>query len=510
MVTGFPPSETLQPSRPRKRRIWPWAAGSIIIPLVVIITTLAGARYVTQQRLAAMVTPAPSLPPLRVVDVIQPPTGVALWGLASLNGEPVTLVYNTKSASPGCLPDVACPATLANQVTSYSAAGGWLTHSITPVDSAHCALAPVDAAGVAYLVCPGGIQVISLASGLVTGQFPLPAGLDTAHAALDSASNTLYVTGSGLSSARALYAFDLGTGKQIASQPLSGPASAPIVETGQNQVLLLVNGGGAQPTLAAFHARTLLPLGAATLSAGWRAGPLDPGANQLYLFGRNGAVGVIDPGAVTFSATQPQPAIKPAPLAPLTGARALGWSPPAHALVALYADHITAYDATSLRPYAESPISGAWDAQQPLPVDGAGALYAPDTSGAIVALSLARPTGMAAPDAATALVMARAGLGPLLPNTNQTPPFLDAQTFPVTATTLTRDFAIHYSDLGWRGPYLGHVSAKIVQTGKQPGDYTVTFAVDWNQLFVHTHSWTVELLPDGRVKMLTDTGDSIP
>lgn len=512
MVTGSPPPETLQASRPRKRRVWPWAAGSILIPLVVIVTTLLGARFVSRARLAAMVAPAPALPPLRVAAVIQPPAGVALWALTSAGGHPLALAYNTQAPS-ACIPDLACPSVrFANQFAIYDGYTGspLLTRAITPANLSQCALLTNGAPTFAYLVCPGQVQQVSLSTGQTARHFSLPAGLDTAHAALDTATNTLYVTGA-VTGAGALYAFDLKTGAQVARQPLSGPASAPIVEAGQKHVLVLINGGDAQPTLLAFRLRTLRPIGAETLLPGWRAGPRDSTSEQLYLYRLDGAVGSIDMSQLALALSQPYPAAALTTLTPLSGARALGWDSNHQTLVALYGDHVTAYDAESLQPYASLPISGVWDAQRPLPVDdSAGEVYAPDASGAIVALTLARPSAIPAPDAATALVMARAGLGALLPDTNQTPPFLSSQTFPVSVTTIARTFAIHYSDLGWRGPYPGHASAKVIKAGKQQGDYIITFAVDWNQLFVRTHSWTVELLPDGRVRMLTDTGDAIP
>ena len=505
MVTGSPPSETHP--YPSKRPVWPWAAGSILIPLVIVAATLAGARFVARNRLAAMIAPAPDLPPLRVVTAIQPPAPIALWGLGSSNGAPVALVYTTQGPS-ACLPSAACPgAPLANQLGVYGGAGApQFTRSMTPTDLSQCAPPEGSAPSLAYLVCPGQVQAVSLATGETIHQFALPAGLDTIHATLDVATNTLFVTGNS-----ALYAFDLTSGKQLARQPVSGSASAPIVDSNLQRVYVLLGGGGPRPSLEAFQSRALNPLGGAALPAGWSAGPRDDGSNTLYCFGKAGLVGAIDLGASSFSPTQPYPTITPDPTPPLTGALALGWDPAQVTLVALYADHVTAYDAESLQPFAAAPVAGAWDAQRPLPVDTVrGALYTPDASGAIVALSLTRPRAIPAPDAATALMMARAGLGALLPDTNQTPPFLDAQTFPVTQTTLARNFAIHYSDLGWRGPYPGHASARVVKAGTQPGDYIITFAVDWNQLFVHTHSWTVELLSDGRVKLLADTGDAIP
>lgn len=508
MMTGSPPADPVQAPRPRKRRIWPWAAGSIILPLVIIVTTLVGARFVAQQRLAAMVTLAPALPPLRVAAAIQPPAGISAWTLASSHGAPVALIYGAQAPST-CIPDAACPgAPLASQLAIYDGATSrqLLARSITPADLSQCAALAGRASDVVYLVCPGQVQMVSLATGETARQLPLPAGLDTAHAALDDATSTLYVPGSG-----ALYSFDLATGKQIASQPLGGSASTPAVDANQGRVYALVAGGTSHPVLLAFRARTLQPLGGASLPAGWSAGPRFDNANTLYLFGRQGAVGATGLGEVTLSVARPYPTVTPDPVGPLTGARALGWDAGRQTLVAQYADHVTAYDAESLQPYAASPIASAWDAARPLSVDAVhGVLYVPDASGAIVALSLARPTAASAPDAATAVVMARAGLGALLPDTNQAPPFLSAQTFPVSQTTVARNFAIHYSDLGWRGPFPGHASAKVVKAGAQAGDYIITFAVDWNQLFVHTHSWTVELLPDGRVRMLADTGDAIP
>jgi hypothetical protein len=508
MMTGSPPAEAAQARRPNKRRVWPWAAGSIILPLVIIVTTLVGARFVARERLAAMIAPAPALPPMRVAAAIQPPAGASAWALGSLNGAPAALVYGAQGPS-SCIPETACPsAPLASQLAIYDGATGAasLTRSITPTDVSQCAALAGSATGVAYLVCPGQLQTVSLATGETTRQVPLPAGLSAAHAALDGAASTLYIPGSG-----ALSAFDLASGKQIASQPLGGPASTPVVDSNAGRVYTVVGSGSPHPALLAFQARTLRPLGGAELPAGWSAGPRFANANTLYLFGPRGAVGAVDLGAVAFTTAQPYPAVTPDPVGPLTGARALGWDAGRQTLIALYADHVAAYDAESLQPFAASPVSGAWDPARPLPVDAVrGVLYVPDASGAIVALSLARPTGMAAPDAATAVVMARAGLGGLLPETNQTPPFLSAQTFPITQTAVARNFAIHYSDLGWRGPFHGHASAKVVKAGARAGDYIITFAVDWNQLFVHTHSWTVELLPDGRIRMLSDTGDAIP
>lgn len=507
MVTGSPPSDTRQTASSPKRPIWPWAAGSILIPLLIIIGTLAGARAVAQGR--PMPPPVLALSPLRVATVIQPAAGVALWNLVASqpSSSPIALVYSASSLS-ACLPGSPCPRPpLATTLTTYDAVtGGQLTtQSISPVNLSHCALLTSAQDDPTYLLCPGQAQVISPTTGLATDQIALPTWLDASRAALDGATNTLYAI-----DGDALYAFDLATGAQVARQPLSGQASSPIVDASLHHVDVLLDGGGSHPTLSVFQERTLTPAGSAALPAGWRAGPLDGAFDQLYLFGPGGVVGDISLNALAHSLTRPYPAVTPSRLASLRGVSALGWDITHLTLVALFANHVTAYDTQSLQPYAEAPVSGAWDPQRPLPVDSVyGMLYAPDRSGAIVALSLARPTAKATPDAATALLIARAGFGALLHDTSQTPPFLDVATFPATETTVTRNFAIHFSDFGWRGPYPGHASAKVIKNSA-PGDYVVVFAVDWNQLFVHTHSWTVELLSDGRIKILTDTGDAIP
>jgi hypothetical protein len=179
---------------------------------------------------------------------------------------------------------------------------------------------------------------------------------------------------------------------------------------------------------------------------------------------------------------------------------------------------VVAFDYELLQPYAEAPVAGAWDAQRQLPVDAVHNIaYVPDASGAVVALSLERTRSFIAPDPRTAALLARAGLGQLLPDTNQTPAFLTGYQFPLVygsgatdAKAINLNFAIHYSDLGWKGPFPGTTQTTFVSAGSQAGDYTFAFEVSWNQQFVHTHTWTVELLPDGRVKTLSDTGDALP
>jgi hypothetical protein len=527
MQTRVPTSGNGQTSSPRSRRIWPWAAGSIAIPLIVIAATLFGARYAARRYLATQVAPAPQLPPLRVQSVIQPEDGVGLWTLAvDPRSHPVIAAYSYGEA-PACVPGSSCVAPNVNQLTLFPtgspAPQGQLARGVTPTDVSACSLLADTAHGALVLVCPGQVQVDTADTELTVNQFSLPAGLDTAHASLDSNTNTLYLTGSS-----ALHAYDLTSGAQIATQQLNGSLSAPIVDPLTGRVYVLENGGSSQPILLGFQmtrARALQQLGAEKLPTGWRAGPADSVAQKLFIFGPADAVAAVDLGAFHLPTATGAPLTPPAALttlAPLKGALALGFDNQHQILVALYADRVVAFDYELLRPYAEAPVAGAWDAQRPLPVDVAGDIaYIPDDSGAVVALSLARTRSFVAPDADTAELLARAGLGKLLPDTNQTPPFLIGYQFPLVygspakeAEAINLNFAIPYTipyvGVRWQGPFPGTTRAAFVRAGSQSGDYTFRFDMTWNQQFVHTHSWTVELLADGRVKMLSDTGDQLP
>ncbi|HEX9037982.1 MAG TPA: hypothetical protein VF808_13440 [Ktedonobacterales bacterium] len=510
MVTGDPsiPAQAAH----RRPRIWPWAAGSILIPLVIIAGALAGSRYAARARLAAEVTPAQALPPLRVLSVIQPLTPIGQWALMPNAVRPVALTL-TYAASSACLPGATCAAPIPGQLTLYDAASAAPLASqslavtgLGQTDLRQCELATDTTSSIAYLVCSGLVERIALDTGRTSMAFAYPYNFTGGHAELGVADHTLFI-----SLGQTLSAYNLESNQLTASQTLGGQLSAPYLDAERGRVFVVVNGGSDQPRLAAFTTRGLTPLGNEALPAGWRAGPRDHSTDRLYLFSKDGAVGAVELGASVLELTPPYPAASVTTYGPLRGARALGWDPINQAVVALFSDHLTAFDTESLQPYGSLPVSGVWDPQRPLAVDSYhGVLYAPDTSSAIAAISLGHPNSRIALEVPTAIMLARAGLGALLPDTNQSPPFLDYTTFPLTMTALARNFAIHYSDLGWRGPFAGHAAVASVKAGKQPGDYVITFAVDWNQLFVHRHAWTVELLPDGRVRMLTDTGDAIP
>lgn len=514
MLTRAPRIRGEKSTSSHQRRIWPWAAGSIIVPLLVILTTLIGARVMDRTRLDQEVTSTRFTTPLDVKMVIQPSAGVALWALTTnAQGAPVIAALGGQGLS-SCAPITPCDApNPATHLLVYDATTGVqiLSHPIAATDVRECASPDGSPAGTFYAICGGNLQAFSLTDGSVMTQYALPKGVNDASAALDPTHNALYLIG-GDASHPDLISDDLTTGAFIAMQGITGGGviSNPIVDAANGHVLVVENSGGTLPTLAAFDARTLRPLGAVTLDQGVVVGSLDPASDLLFVQWVNSSVGAIDLHQTTFSANEPYPAAATNQLSPQTGATAMGFDKVTQTLVTITTQTVTAYNTKSLAPYASLPVAGPWNKQRLLPVDSKqGIVYLPDSSGAIVGLSLAAPTTTAR-DPATAIALARAGLVPLLPAATQTPPFLARKTFPVSATTIAHTFAIKGGPTGWQGPYPGSATVKVVKIGAQPGDYTVAFTVVWDQRFVHTHTWTVELLPDGRVKMVSDIGDAIP
>jgi hypothetical protein len=174
-----------------------------------------------------------------------------------------------------------------------------------------------------------------------------------------------------------------------------------------------------------------------------------------------------------------------------------------------------ALDTRAGRTLAELPLVARWPTYMPLPVDQTrGLLYLPSDHGAIVIIrDGAGNAGLTAPSAA---ILARAALAKLLPDTNQDPPFVAPDTFPLGAGTPAHpetralDFWIHFADRGWQGPYPGTASVAITSDGARPGGYIVTFTITWRQLFERTHTWVCAVAPSGAVALRSETGDIVP
>jgi hypothetical protein len=486
MLTGAPPSDRVSATPSPRRRVWPWAAGSIIITLAVIAATLIGHRLAAQARLASQVVHTHTL-----VAQIAP-----------------TL----------CAPTSQCggnQTALAGFAFYDSATGALRGQSLfTPTDTAHALTDTTH--GATYLISGGSVTIYSDATGKQAGKYSSSFDSHLQSVALDGRTGMIYTVSD---TDVAINAFDAATGQQVASAPLPPPSAGGTlgsdirVDESAGRAYVY-NGNAMNPILYAFNASDLTPLGSWRLPGrGGSLGPLDSAAHTLYLGGAQLDLTTLpaDGAGEQVSAEQTIQS------AALGSASHFGVDSATSALVLMTRAGIEARAANSVQPYAALPLIRAATVNSSdsmpwmLPIDAsAGLVYMPGDDNTILIVSLARPTSHAAPNALTAAVMARAAMAKLLPNTNQIPPFVAAQTFPLGAGAVERQYSIHYSDLGWKGPYAGTASISDVKAGATAGDYTMTFTITWNQLFLRQHSWTVEVTPDGRVHLLADSGDAIP
>lgn len=521
MLTGAPPSDRVSASPSPRRRVWPWAAGSIVITLAVIVATLVGHRLAAQQRLASQVMPAPALPPLAVEALIHAPGAIASL---ALDASTHTLV--AQIAPRGCphIP-IRCEWTPTNQsgVAFYDSATGALrSQTLTSASDTQFTLTD-PAHGVTYLIEPKTVTIFSDATGKQTGAYRSPMGANAQAAAIDPQTGVIYT----LDASNTLKAYSGSDGQLMASAKApAGSASSQLLFDADTQRVYIYASGGDQPaTLAAFSASDLSPLGSwhiPQLSSGqFVAGPLDAQTHMLYLFGPDGHLWRID--LFGLSANGAGQTVHPQQVQSPVGVNGLGVT--GALLVPMWSTSATnagveALNPSTGQPYAAlpliHPVAGG-PTPLTLPIDTISRLaYLPGDDDTILIVSLAPPTTHAAPSLLTAEVMARAAMSKLLPDTNQNPPFVAAQTFPLGMGTVQRQYFIHYSDLGWKGPYAGTASVKeggapASQIGHElPGEYVMTFSITWNQLFLRQHSWTVQVTPDGRVHLLADSGDAIP
>lgn len=512
-----PPAQAPSPPAQPRRPVWPWAVGTIVVTLAVIAATLVGHRLVARARLAAQVASPPSAPVMRVVSAIRasPNPGT----LCDTLDTPAHTLIAYRGPSATCAgvasPSVSGQPTLL--LALYDSVSGQMRSILTiPTQGSPAFVVSDDAHGQVYIAQVNRVTILDATSGKVVGSYASNLGQHAVAMALDPATGALYVVASD-GSARAV---DAATGAALASSP-TAPGPTGLLPTPTGMALDTTAGllytyaprvAPAQPNvmIQAYHLADLSPAGAVMLPTNWQPGPYNAAEGTLYCFGPGGAVGAVRlPRAV---ASQSRQTVQPAPVAALRGASRIGWDTAGGLLLRMGAQNTDLLRASDGQVVARAPYVGAAAKDtQPIAVDTArGLAYVNDGAGDILITSLTPMKGTAAPNAATALVMARAGLASLLPNTNQSPPFLSAQTFPLSPGAIDRQYFIHYADLGWKGPYSGSASVTDVRAGSQPGDYTMTFAVTWNQLFLHQHSWQVELTPDGRAHLRAESGDAIP
>jgi|GEM_PF-1672939 len=517
---------------PQRKKTWPWAVGSILAVALVIVATFGG-RYLASHATRIPQAPAQPVAPLNVMAVVRPQVGAAAFAIDPLAHHLVALANPSEVT---CPPVGACPPQPAHSaIFIYDDATGAQVASwpLTGIAShaAHANLLLIDPlAGRAYAISQGyqgyvdsfstltgaylGGYSVRLPGPLSGGAFDSGAASGTNGAAPGGSKHLLLLAGT------TLVLLDAASGRIVARQTLEGQAGAftadgPVVDAATRLAYVLLR--PTQPTIPAtlitYSADTLTPLGAYTLPTGTRLGPLDPTSHLLYLLAPDGSVSALSLTNLSVGGN----VVAPSPVPLLRDARAIGWDDTSRRLFELRATESRALDVATGQPLGALPVAGAWPGDTPLPVDSARGLIAlPAVHGDIV-VAQERATAQSdqsgfAPNAATAAMLAWAALATFLPNTGQTPPFVSADTFPLDLTPGVRaqDFWIHYSDIGWQGPYPGHASVSAVADLANPGAYTVTFTIDWTQLFTRTHTWVCEVTSTGAVQLTSDTGDAVP
>ncbi len=361
----------------------------------------------------------------------------------------------------------------------------------------------------AYAISSSAITGFSTVNGALVGCVALAHDAPWSGGALDAATGRLYLVGGGQ-----VVTLDLATGNALNSAGLpitSGmPApDGPVFDAARRLLYIAIRPRlvSDAPQLLALDAATLRQVSALALPVGARLGPVDVATGAIDIFGGDGRGWQVHGGQTTT------PTLSRAPM--LDGALAVGMNPALRRLYVAGFTRTLALDMRNGRTLARLPLVARWPTYVPLPADQArGLLYLPSDHGAIVIIrDGAGNAGLTAPSAA---ILARAALAKLLPDTNQDPPFVAPDTFPLGAGTPAHpetralDFWIHFADRGWQGPYPGTASVAVRPDSAQPGGYIATFTITWQQLFERTHTWVCAVAPDGAVALRSETGDTIP
>ncbi len=495
----------------RRARTWPWAAGAVFTVALVLGGALAGRHIVSTQRHAAAIVPHPSVAVPGVVNATNPTIAIERLALDSSSGHLIALAG---PPTPDCPPTGVCPAGPAPTTLLVLDGATGATLARTPLTgeaaaAAQSALVVTDTTRhVAYAVSPETITTFSTVTGATLSTVALPAasgGGPITGGALDPARTVLF-----LARGDQLIAVDTTTGSILASQTLASraaPVDGPVLDVLHDRLYMLEHDTPAGASeVVAYDAATLTPLGRISVPAGSRLGPLDPSARTLYLFAAGGATESIHTDTLTSGAA---PSGQAAVMPTLRDALALGWNVSLGHSYTADASGVTVRDASSGRALAALPVRAAWATSVPLLTDPTrGLLYLLTPRGTLLIVRDGAPAG--ALTAGTAVTLARAALADFLPDTNQDPPFVTPQTFPLAPGTRPASYWVHFSDLGWRGPYPGSAATDVVDEPGHPGAYRVTFTLTWNQLFVRSHVWVCEVAPTGDVRLLSQSGDAVP
>src|SRR5579883_2847019 len=140
-----------------RRRVWPWAVGSALVTLAVLLATFAGHYALAHKRQAAEVVAAQALSPLAVAAIAHPQAGAALFAVDPNAHHLVALTYPTEVV---CPPIGSCPAEPARNdfVTLDDATGARIVAWPLVGAAAHAAHATLllldDRRNIAYAISP--------------------------------------------------------------------------------------------------------------------------------------------------------------------------------------------------------------------------------------------------------------------------------------------------------------------------------------------------------------------
>jgi hypothetical protein len=470
---------------------------------LVLASAYAARSAVARLRHPAAIA-APALPPLAVVAASAPDTDYELIALDASLGHLLALAAPRQ---PRCPPVAPCPAppTLDRFVVLDGATMQPLTNVPLATGGGFTAgstfLLADATRHLAYIVTPHAVAIFSAASGALTGGYMLPIGASDPRpegAVLDPTHQRLLLLDGG-----ELLALDAVSGRVLARRTLAASSvtlDSLALDPVANVLYALRRAAGtAGATLLAFDAMTLIPVGPLALPEDAVLGPVNPSSGALALFGAGGRT-------YQVSLVSGQPALASAGPA---GALALGWNT---ALGHMYVAHATDVEVAD--------DTGVARAALPLRVAGGttllndparSLLYLPADGGAILVVQDNAADGRtAALTPGAALLLARAALPQYLPDTNQDPPFLDALTFWPCAGTRSLDLWIHFANRGWTGPYAGVARSEVVPSPAQAGGFRATFTLTWMQIFQRSHTWTLDVAPDGAVAFVGDSGDVVP
>ena len=148
-------------------------------------------------------------------------------------------------------------------------------------------------------------------------------------------------------------------------------------------------------------------------------------------------------------------------------------------------------------------------------------LYLPANGGSLIIAQDAatrQPTEPMTPG--TAILLARAALPNYLPDTNQNPPFLDTETFWPGAATPSRQRRQRHAPLGLLDSLLrSRLDWPLLRQRHHERHRLCTAsptAIKWpspspgSRLFQRSHTWTLDVAPDGSVSYVSDSGDALP